>query len=228
MKNLVKLIGFSLSLAVAIALLILLPGYLFGVLKEWQIAFLAVSYFVFFLATIVRAIAYGQFAKRSDDRQVKSLFGRLAMRIVILGLGSVHWLAIYDYSHLHSINNNPVDLVINIVAIFLVIASIIINQIAVKTLGEFFDRLIIQPEHQLIKTGIYSRIRHPIYLSYILLFAGFCLAMQSIIGFGLLIVVCGIWFENRIAIEETMLIEEFGEKYLKYQQESKKLFPFIY
>ncbi len=227
MNIFLKSINFSLILALAIGLLILLPGYLFGVLKEWQIIFLAISYFIFFLATVGRVISYGQFAQPSEDRQVKSIFGRLAKIVIIFGLGGVHWLAIYDYSRSQDLNNFT-DLIINIVATCLIVGSIIINQIAVRTLGKFFDRLIIKPEHQLINTGIYSQVRHPIYLSYILLFIGCCTLLKSIIGLGLLIVVCTIWFGNRIATEEAMLIEEFGEEYLKYQQQSKRLFPFIY
>jgi protein-S-isoprenylcysteine O-methyltransferase Ste14 len=80
-------------------------------------------------------------------------------------------------------------------------SSIIINQAAVGTLGKLFDRLTIKPEHQLVTSGIYSLVRHPIYLSYILLFSGFCLLLPSIIALGILFLICLVWFGNRIAIE---------------------------
>jgi protein-S-isoprenylcysteine O-methyltransferase Ste14 len=115
-----------------------------------------------------------------------------------------------------------------IVAIFLIVSSIIINQVAVRSLGKFFDRLTIKPEHQLVTTGIYTLVRHPIYLSYILLFAGFCTMLQSSFSLVLLAGVCIVWFGNRIALEEEMLEKEFGDEYKTYQQQTKRLFPFIY
>ena len=101
------------------------------------------------------------------------MFGRFASIIVIIGLLSLHWLAIYDFSR-HSTNlvinavlvNIPLRLTLTqvstAIAIFLLIAAIIVNQIAVRTLGKFFDRLTIKAEHQLITTGIYGLVRHPI------------------------------------------------------------------
>ena len=124
--------------------------------------------------------------------------------------------------------NNAANIALNSIAILLIISSILINQTAIRTLGEFFDRLTIKPEHQLITTGIYSQVRHPIYSSYILLFTGFCLMLQSIVSFGLLALVCIVWFGNRMMIEEEMLEKEFGDQYRAYQQKTKKLFPFIY
>ena len=227
MSGFLKAIGLSLTLVILIAILMILPAFLFGVLRQWQIAFLGLSYFVFFLATVWRTLRYGAFAKRSEDEQVKSISGRLALAVIIIGLVSVHWLAIYDFSQSQSLNS-AVNIALNSISIFLIISSIVINQIAVITLGKFFDRLIIKPEQKLVTTGIYSQVRHPIYLSYILLFTSFCTLLHSIISLALLAVVCTIWFGNRIAIEEEMLVKEFDEEYKAYQQKTKKLFPLIY
>lgn len=112
--------------------------------------------------------------------------------------------------------------------IILICAAIIVSQVAIKTLGKFFDRLTIKSDHRLVTDGIYSLIRHPIYTSYILLFLGFCIMLQSLWGSGLLLMVCVVWFGNRIAIEEQMLEERFGEEYQSYSQQTKRLFPYIY
>ncbi|MCU6593654.1 methyltransferase family protein, partial [Klebsiella pneumoniae] len=63
---------------------------------------------------------------------------------------------------------------------------------------------------------------------YILLFTGFCTTLQSLFSFVLLAVICTVWLENRMAIEEKMLVERFGEEYKTYQRRTKRLFPFIY
>ncbi|WP_414570686.1 isoprenylcysteine carboxylmethyltransferase family protein [Nostoc sp. CCY 9925] len=41
-----------------------------------------------------------------------------------------------------------------------------LSQVAIKTLGKFFDRLTIKSDYQLVTDGIYGLIRHPIYTSY--------------------------------------------------------------
>lgn len=223
MNIFLKFLKFSLLLVSLITFLIFLPAFLFDALTRWQIIVLAVTYLVFFLPTVWRSLKFGEFAKRSEDRQVQSLAGRLASLIIIIGLLGVHWLAIYDFSDL--LLDNIVLMSLGIVAIA---CSILINQAAVGTLGKFFDRLTIKPEHQLVTSGIYSLVRHPIYLSYILLFSGFCLLLQSIVTLGILLLICLVWFGNRIAIEEKMLLQEFQNDYKIYQQNTKKLIPFVY
>lgn len=216
--------GIVLLLLGLLALLIGIPAIVFSVIDTWQIIVLYASYFGFFLSTVWRNLRYGNFANRSEDRQVRGIIGRLAMLVQIVGLLGVHWLGIYDFSQ-QAIAKVPV---LNAIAIVFILSAIAINQIAMRTLGRFFDRLTIQSEHQLVKTGIYRFVRHPIYSSYILLFIGFCLLLHSYLSLGLLAVVCTIWFGNRIGIEEVMLREEFGEEYQAYQQQTKRLIPLIY
>ncbi|MGL4758410.1 MAG: methyltransferase family protein, partial [Patescibacteria group bacterium] len=164
----------------------------------------------------------------NEDRQVKNLSGRIASFIGILGIITVHWLAIYEYSN--SIHKEMYlnHILFSIIGISLVISGIILNQIAVKTLGVFFDRLIIKDQHQLVTSGIYSQVRHPIYTSYLLLFIGFCTLLQSWLSLAALTLVSLVWFGNRISIEEDMLIQEFGKDYQTYQQKTQRLIPFVY
>ena len=124
--------------------------------------------------------------------------------------------------------NSTLGQCLTLVAIGLVCTAILVNQVAIKTLGKFFDRLTIKVDHQLVTDGIYSVVRHPIYTSYILLFLGFCTMLQSLWGSGLFLATCAIWFGNRITIEERMLEERFGEEYQSYCQQTKRLFPYVY
>lgn len=217
-----------LSLLTLISLLIFLPAYIEQKLHSWQIIFLATSYLLFFIPTVWRTTKFGNLAKRSEDRQVKSISGRIASLVGILGLVAVHWLAIYEYSHIVTKANTLNNLLFSTIGISLIVSGILVNQIAVKTLGKFFDRLTIKNEHQLVTSGIYSKVRHPIYTSYLLLFVGFCTLLQSWLSLAALILVCLVWFGNRISIEENMLIEEFGENYNTYKQQTNRLIPLVY
>jgi protein-S-isoprenylcysteine O-methyltransferase Ste14 len=52
--------------------------------------------------------------------------------------------------------------------------------------------------------------------------------LQSLWGSCLLLVTCVVWFGSRIGIEEQMLQERFGDEYLSYCQQTKRLFPYVY
>ncbi|OYE04270.1 methyltransferase family protein [Nostoc sp. 'Peltigera membranacea cyanobiont' 232] len=228
MAAFLKPVGLIFALLAVIAMLIVIPSAQFGVLGDWRVVFLSISYFIFFLGTIWRVIRYGQLANRQEDRQVQATSGRVASLITVVGLLSVHWLTLYTFSLQDQTLNTSVNQYLTVIAIALVFAAIFVSQVAIKTLGKFFDRLIIKSDHQLVTDGIYSLIRHPIYTSYILLFLGFCIMLQSLWGLGLLLTVCIVWFGNRITIEEQMLEERFGEEYQSYCQQTKRLFPYVY
>lgn len=87
--------------------------------------------------------------------------------------------------------------------------------------------LTIQPDHQLVRTGIYSRIRHPFYLGGLLNLPGLILAFRS--PMALLILLASVAFvTNRITREEQLLVDEFRDAYREYQQASSRLLPRVY
>ena len=228
MAAFLKSVGLVFALIAVITLLIVIPGVIFGVVTDWRVVFLSISYFVFFLGTVWRVIRYGQLASRQEDRQTQATSGLVASLVTVVGLLGVHWLSLYTFSLQDRVLNTVVGQCLTAIAIALICAAILVSQIAIKTLGKFFDRLTIKLDHQLVTDGIYSFIRHPIYTSYILLFLGFCVMLQSLWGLGLLLAVCLVWFGNRIAIEERMLEERFGDEYQSYCQRTKRLFPYVY
>lgn len=69
-----------------------------------------------------------------------------------------------------------------------------------------------------IKKGVFGVVRHPIYLSEILLYLGFCLISVSLAA---LCVVCvAVLFLYLISrYEEKLLLARFGESYKEYMQE---------
>jgi protein-S-isoprenylcysteine O-methyltransferase Ste14 len=69
---------------------------------------------------------------------------------------------------------------------------------------------------KLITTGIYSKIRHPMYLGFILWIIGFPLFMQSIVTFALSI----LWIPQILywKISEEKSLEKKYEKYIEYKK----------
>lgn len=206
-----------------LAILIALPAVLFGVIQKWQVIFLLISYLLFFSGNIWRVWRYGKLSKTNEDAQFKEYSGLVILAGQFVAFAIIHWWAIYDFSRVFS----P-GLVLQVVGIIFVILAIAINQLAIRTLKGLFDRITIKPNHQLVTTGIYRQVRHPVYLSYVLLLVGYCTILQSFVSLVLTVVSCTIWLGNRINIEEKMLIEKFGDRYQAYQRKTKKIIPFIY
>ena len=86
----------------------------------------------------------------------------------------------------------------------------------------------IRKNHSLITKGIYTRIRHPMYLSLFLYALGqTCLLANWIAGPSCLFAFTAMYC-FRINREEKMLLEIFGEDYKSYSLKTKRLVPYIY
>ena len=79
-----------------------------------------------------------------------------------------------------------------------------------------------QPE--LIDSGVYSRVRHPMYLGILLSCLGFFFISPSLLSFGVWITFF-ILYDRMAAYEERDLIHKLGEEYIAYQKLVPKWFP---
>ncbi len=99
-------------------------------------------------------------------------------------------------------------------AIFL--TGIFIRMIALKQLGSMYSLNVeIREHHKLITTGIYSLIRHPLYLAYIIDTIGVILFLQKIYFYPILLVTI-VGLKIRINNEDQELINFFGNVYKEY------------
>jgi len=95
-------------------------------------------------------------------------------------------------------------------------------------LGRRFSGLVaIQPGHQLVTDGVYSVIRHPSYLGFLISSLGWALAFRSVIGV-LLTALMLLPLIARIRAEEAMLSRHFGDEYAAYRARTSRLIPGIY
>lgn len=112
------------------------------------------------------------------------------------------------------------------VAIFL--SGYAIRAIAARRLKRQFSYLVtIQENHQLITSGIYSRIRHPVYLGSILAVFGMVLIFPTTFGVAFAILFTAI-LAHRMSLEEKLLLKYFGSVYQEYSSKSFRLIPHIY
>ncbi|MCP4960612.1 MAG: isoprenylcysteine carboxylmethyltransferase family protein [Actinomycetia bacterium] len=107
----------------------------------------------------------------------------------------------------------------------LLLASGILSTKARRHLGRFHrDSLTVHADHEVVDTGPYGTIRHPLYTATIAVFVG----LGAVLGNWLSVWVAALptvalfW---RIEIEERMLNEALGESYATYCTGTNRLLP---
>ena len=94
-------------------------------------------------------------------------------------------------------------------------------------LGQYWsDKVVIQPEHRLVRTGPYARVRHPIYFGVLLGIAGTALVVGEWRAL-LSLLLMSTNYTVKAKREEKILSHRFGEEFFSYQQNSGMLLPHI-
>ena len=159
---------------------------------------------------------------RTDDFSV--LEGFVLLGLVIFGLAiphGVYWLIPEFNIHLPEYAYQ-----ISIIMMFL---AILILLRTFKDLGkQYSPTLQIFEYHGLITSGIYKYVRHPMYLTALLLLLSQSLSLTNQIGLVSNTIAFGLLLFLRIPAEEKMLIKEFSMEYKKYMEKTDRLIPFIY
>ncbi len=108
-------------------------------------------------------------------------------------------------------------------------AGVVLRRIVMRTLGAYYTRTLkVEPGQQLITIGPYKYIRHPGYLSSLMIWGGAAAASGALVGTLIAVAALLIAYVYRIRTEERMLIATMGEAYEQYSQRSWRLLPLIF
>jgi protein-S-isoprenylcysteine O-methyltransferase Ste14 len=95
-------------------------------------------------------------------------------------------------------------------------------------IGRNWDGLVaLKENHQLIRGGPYAIVRHPIYSGFMLATFGTAVAQGEVAGLvstALIVIAWG--YKSRV--EETFMIQQFGEQYEQYRRDVKGLIPLVW
>ncbi len=124
-------------------------------------------------------------------------------------------------------NYNQEDQVYRIIGLIFYIIFSWIQIWAFKVLGDNYSQEVaIRKSHSLVTSGPFKMIRHPQYLSQILLDLGGALATLSFILAPLAIIQIPFLF-MRASLEDKLLEKHFGEDFRAYKKKSGQFLPFI-
>jgi protein-S-isoprenylcysteine O-methyltransferase Ste14 len=117
---------------------------------------------------------------------------------------------------------------VRLFGLIIAIAGIAVAVWALRTLGRHFDvELEVHAGHELVRSGPFGIVRHPVYTGLALHFLGACLATGNVL------LILGTLFGSfpafylRARAEERLLREEFGAEYDAYAKRVGMLVPFL-
>jgi protein-S-isoprenylcysteine O-methyltransferase Ste14 len=140
----------------------------------------------------------------------------LSLVAIILGvfkIGTLEYIPAYE--------------MIRIIGLIVFIVFSWIQVFSIKTLGENYSQeIVILKNHKLVTNGIFRIIRHPQYLSQVLMDLGAAVALLSYVVFPLAIIEIP-FLIMRASLEEKMLEKYFKDDFKSYKKKSGFFIPFI-
>jgi protein-S-isoprenylcysteine O-methyltransferase Ste14 len=95
-------------------------------------------------------------------------------------------------------------------------------------IGRNWSRLIqVKRDHELIRRGPYSVVRHPIYSGLMLATLGTAIDYGQLSGFIGFVLILAAW-GYKARLEESVMLEQFGDEYRQYRRNVKGLIPYVW
>jgi protein-S-isoprenylcysteine O-methyltransferase Ste14 len=124
--------------------------------------------------------------------------------------------------------DGPDSLGLYVTGIVLFLAGLVGRAVSLKELGlNYSQDFRCVPNGHLVVTGVYSIIRHPIYLFYMVEMLAFFVIKQNYISLAALVVVA-LASLYRMKAEEKFLFQKFGNQFVAYREKTKRLIPFVF
>ena len=185
-----------------------------------------ISFFVVYLlwTTVAEALIY-----QDPDENVLKYDDRMSYIYLQLTFNVALLFAAIDFVGLHYTRIKILEPYVIYTGFALFIISCLVRWWGFKSIGKYFNqRVAVYQNHQLITTGAYRSIRHPLYLGSLLCFLAIPLVFNSWGALLLIVFTTVPALVYRINVEEELLSRHFGEVYRDYILKTKRLIPGIW
>lgn len=123
---------------------------------------------------------------------------------------------------------HPLSLLRLLISIFFFALAITLSWTSSRALvGQLRADAALGPDHQLIRSGPYSLVRNPIYLSMLLLLCAIGIVITSWQLFLVAFLIFVIGTEIRVRTEEKLLASRFGPSFQDYKNQVAAYIPFL-
>jgi protein-S-isoprenylcysteine O-methyltransferase Ste14 len=142
-------------------------------------------------------------------------------QLILLVLFLVVWAA---DSFFLSLSTFPADYLPRYIRLTLLVASLLVAALLTKS-----GHVVVSHERRpsgLITTGAFKYVRHPLYLSCLLVYLGLVLSTASLVSLVLWVIIC-IFYNYLAGYEEKLLESKYGEDYRIYREKTGKWLPML-
>lgn len=188
-----------------------------------------ISFAITIIMWIVFAIGFLLLKRRQkQNEQKKNKLAMIGMMLEGVGFAFVFTVRREPFTNIFPMNYS-IQILLTIFSGILAFASVWLGLSAVKTLGKQWNiKAQIIEGHELITTGPYKIVRHPIYsaLFGLLIVTGYSITQLWAFIIAIVFYFIGTIFRTRV--EEQLLIQHFGDQYEKYKKKVPAIIPYIY
>jgi protein-S-isoprenylcysteine O-methyltransferase Ste14 len=172
--------------------------------------------------TLIRSRKPGSAPHAAHERRSWVGFALQILSFPIIGDGARHPM----FSPLID-EQFALNIVLQLIAIALIVGSALFEISAFRELGKQWSlQARVLEGHQLVKTGAYSIVRHPIYTALLARLLATGLTMSHWITITIAVVVYIIGTKIRTVSEERLLREAFGDEFDSWKKRVPALIPF--
>jgi protein-S-isoprenylcysteine O-methyltransferase Ste14 len=149
--------------------------------------------------------------------------------LALAWLGSMILPLLWVFSPLFAIADYPLNSVIFAAGVLVAASGLWLFRQSHIELGKNWSMsLDLREGHQLVTSGLYRHLRHPMYTSIFLCALGQALVVPNWIVGPANLVAFFVLFAVRVQPEERMMAEKFGDQYRSYLAKTKRLIPGIW
>jgi protein-S-isoprenylcysteine O-methyltransferase len=187
--------------------------------------------FVLTLADWLAALRKGEAVTLLPERGGRKWPMWTQVVIIVIGMAICVPLFYYGWVPLFHVPPNA-TLALGAIGLILYLAGLVFVLWARRTLGKNWglstsQQVKLLDDHQLIQSGPYAFVRHPMYFGWWVAMLGLTL-LYPVWAVFLLFFFSLISFAGRARREESVLAERFGTLWLEHKKRTKFLIPFIY
>jgi protein-S-isoprenylcysteine O-methyltransferase Ste14 len=187
--------------------------------------------FVLTLADWFAALRKGQAVTLLPERGERKWPLWTQVIIIIIGMALCIPLFYFGWIPLFQVPSN-ITFALGLIGLLLYLVGLIFMLWARRTLGKYWGlstslQVKLHDDHQIIQSGPYAFIRHPMYFGWWTAMLGLTL-LYPVWALFILFLSTLISFIGRARREEAALAEKFGNSWIEYKKRTKFTIPFIY
>lgn len=187
--------------------------------------------FVLTAAEWLAAVRKGQAVTLLPERKGGNWPLWTQVALLILGLALCVPLFYYGWAPLVKLSTNTAR-VLDVLGLVIYLAGLAFTLWARRTLGKYWglstsQNVKLLDDHQIIQSGPYAFVRHPMYFGAWTFMFGLLLLYPTWMILILLVSMLAS-FSGRARREEIALAERFGDAWIDYKKRTKLIIPFIY